>query len=126
MTRRFGIVPRALTSALIALALGAPALAEMQVLKGPDIEAAIAGNTVQGAMASGSRYTEFYSSDGEIRGDGYTGQWQVKDDQMCFQYAGEESPSCWNVGRMGDEVRWLKDGEVDGSGTLIPGNPLEF
>lgn len=99
---------------------------DMTVLNGAEIDAAIRGNTVQGTMASGTRYTEFYAEDGEIRGDGYTGAWHVDSDRMCFRYSGEESATCWSVGRIGDEVFWLRGEDIDGSGMLVTGNPNAF
>ncbi|MGF1527880.1 MAG: hypothetical protein ACFCBW_13980 [Candidatus Competibacterales bacterium] len=101
-------------------------MAQMQLLDGAEIETVMANKTVQGTMINGARYLEFYGANGEIRGNGYTGRWHVEGDQMCFRYRRERVPSCWEVGLMGDQVRWLKKDDVEGTGTVIPGNPYNF
>ncbi len=107
-----------------ALALALPALAPAQTpepLPGPEIRAAVSGNTVEGSMLASGRYTEFYAEDGTIRGEGYTGQWSIEGDAMCFDYG--EGPDCWQMGRAADEVVWIQDGEVGGTGRIVEGNP---
>jgi hypothetical protein len=89
------------------------------------IREAIVGNTVQGEMAMSGRYTEFYAANGEIRGKDYTGKWTIEGNQMCFQY-GDEPPSCWQVEIDRQNVTWLKDGQADGTGTIVPGNPNKY
>ncbi len=112
-----------LNLALAACLLAAPALAaEETLMTGPEIAAAITGNTVEGSMADSGRYSEFYAADGTIKAADYEGAWTVEGDAMCFQY-GETAPDCWQVGRAGDEILWVKEGEVLGSGTLRTGNP---
>jgi hypothetical protein len=114
-------------SRIIALSLvvaAGPALAQAPAT-GDAIKAAIAGNTVQGSMASSGVYTEFYAADGTIRGKDYTGAWRVEGDAMCFKY-GTDPEACWAVGLAGDQVAWLKDGKTDGTGTILPGNPNGF
>ncbi|MFY9239976.1 MAG: hypothetical protein WAO78_14110 [Roseovarius sp.] len=101
----------------------APAFAETPAT-GDEITAAISGNTVQGSMVEAGAYTEFYDVDGTIKGADYTGTWTVENDQMCFAYG--EAPDCWSVSIEGDMVSWIKDGAVDGTGTLLPGNPNNF
>lgn len=88
------------------------------------ITAAIAGNTVQGSMLEAGAYTEYYQADGVIKGADYTGQWNVKDDQVCFDYG--DGASCWSVRIEGDAVTWVKDGTDDGTGTIVSGNPNNF
>ncbi len=95
------------------------------LLSSAQITAQISGNTVQGSMADGSRYTEFYSADGTIRGNGYTGNWRVNNNQMCFKY-GEDPENCWSVEIEGDKVWWISGGKKDGTGTLVTGNPNEY
>lgn len=101
----------------------APAFAETMATSA-EITAAISGNTVQGSMVEAGAYTEFYDVDGTIKGADYTGTWSVEADQMCFAYG--EEPDCWSVSIEGDMVSWIKDGNVDGTGTLLPGNPNNF
>ncbi len=95
------------------------------LLKGDQIQQQIGGNTVQGSMADGSRYTEFYAADGIIRGSGYTGNWRINNNQMCFKY-GEDPENCWSVELEGDQVFWISGGKKEGTGTLVTGNPNNF
>ena len=110
------------TAAVLALT---PFAATADTLATADqITASIAGNTVQGSMLEADAYTEFYQADGVIKGADYTGQWTVKDDQMCFDYG--DGASCWSVRIDGDAVTWVKDGVDDGTGTIVAGNPNNF
>ena len=95
------------------------------MLTAEQIRALVAGNTVQGAMEATGPYVEFYQADGTIKGKDYTGAWSIDGDAMCFQY-GSDPKSCWQVARKGDEVEWMKDGKVDGTGTVAAGNPNKF
>ena len=114
---------RSLALALVAGAfLAAPALAAPA--SGPAIVAAIAGNTVQGDMG-GTAYAEFYAADGTIKGKDYAGVWSIDGDNMCFQY-GSDPAACWQVAKEGDQIQWVKDGKVDGTGTIVMGNPNNF
>jgi hypothetical protein len=92
---------------------------------GEQIAAAITGNTVQGSMIASGAYTEFYDSDGVIKGKDYTGKWRVNADTMCFQY-GSDPEGCWQVKITGDQVTWVKNGKDDGTGTIVKGNPNNF
>jgi len=115
------LIPK--TLALTAV-LAFPAIADTATLSGEEIRALIAGMTVEGAMLSSGPYAEFYAEDGTIRGEGYTGTWSVEGDAMCFDYGA--GADCWQVGNEGDEVLWIQDGEVGGTGRLVDGNPNEF
>lgn len=90
-----------------------------------EISAALAGNTVKGNMKASGDYEEFYAGDGTIRGDGYTGAWRVDGERMCFTY-GDNPEACWDVKIDGGQLTWLKDGEEEGSGEIIEGNPNDF
>ncbi len=92
---------------------------------GSEIRAAVSGNTVQGNMDSSGAYAEFYGADGTIKGDGYTGTWTVEGDTMCFAYP-ETPKECWSVEVNGDQVRWIKDGASQGTGTILKGNANGF
>jgi hypothetical protein len=111
--------------ALALLAAWPGTLVAAEPLKGGQIRALIAGNTVQGAMEATGAYTEFYAADGTIRGEGYTGSWTVEGDQMCFQY-GSDPKMCWQVAKSGDALQWIKDGKVEGTGKLVNGNPNKY
>ena len=92
---------------------------------GDQIRAAIADSTVQGNMDASGPYAEYYAPDGTIRGKDYTGQWSVEGDAMCFAYEGTPK-TCWNVELNGDQVRWIKNGASQGTGTLVKGNANGF
>ncbi|MFP4538025.1 MAG: hypothetical protein ACLFPA_06950 [Dichotomicrobium sp.] len=91
-----------------------------------EITDAVSDHTYQGAMSQpDSGFAEYYAPDGEIRGDGYAGQWRTEDGAMCFQY-GDKPESCFEVAITGPSMVMYKDGEIDGNGMLIPGNPNGF
>jgi len=97
---------------------------DMRLLSGDEIRAEIIGNTVDGQM--GTAFTEYYSPDGAIKGlsgEGrYEGRWSIEDDMLCFVYS--EPFGCRRIGLSGDIVSYItEDGEADGSGTLLKGNP---
>jgi hypothetical protein len=94
-------------------------------LNGEQIRAAISGNTVQGMMEGSGAYAEFYQNDGMIKADGYTGVWAIEGDAMCFQY-GSDPKSCFEVVKDGDLIQWIKDGKIEGTGTLAPNNPNNY
>ena len=114
-----------LWSAVAAALLAVAAAQAADKLKGQQIRAAVSGNTVQGTMEGTGAYAEFYQNDGVIKGDGYTGVWAIEGDAMCFQY-GSDPKACWEVVRDGDLIQWLKDGKIEGSGTVAPGNPNNY
>lgn len=100
-----------------------PALADMAT--GDQIKAAITGNTVQGSMDSSGAYTEFYAEDGTAFGKDYKAAWSVEGDTMCWVYEGTPK-DCWGVEVAGDQVKWVKDGKAQGTGTIVKGNPNNF
>lgn len=129
MVRRFS--GREITTAKMASAmlfsLLVPTLANAdEVLKAADVSAAVSDRTYQGSMSvAGSGFAEYYAPDGSIRADGYSGKWRVEDGAMCFQY-GEKPESCFDVRFNGPSMEMYKDGEIDGNGMLIEGNPNNF
>lgn len=94
-------------------------------LSGEQIRVVVTDNTVQGTMEDTGAYAEFYQGDGTIKGDGYTGIWAIEGDAMCFQY-GSDPKSCWEAAKDGDIIQWIKEGQVNGTGTVTPGNPNNF
>lgn len=91
-----------------------------------EIASAVSDHTYQGSMSKpGSGFAEYYAPDGTIRGDGYMGKWRTEDGVMCFQY-GEKPESCFEVTVNGPSMVMYKNGEIDGNGMLIEGNPHEF
>lgn len=119
-------MPRSvLAASIFAVSLaGVSAAQSPEPMAGEAISGVVSGNTVEGAMLATGPYAEFYDADGTIRGDGYTGTWSVEGDAMCFEYG--EGPDCYGVGQAGDEILWIKDGEVSGTGRLVDGNPNNF
>ncbi|HXV25447.1 MAG TPA: hypothetical protein VED46_14445 [Alphaproteobacteria bacterium] len=109
---------------ILSIVTVAPASAE-EALTGEQIRALVGGNTVEGAMEASGAYSEFYQADGTIKGKDYTGAWSIEGDAMCFQY-GTDPKSCWQVLGEGNQVQWVKDGNVEGTGTVVTGNPNNF
>jgi hypothetical protein len=110
---------KVLAACAFVLAAAGPAFA---AATGHEIRAAIAGNTIQGNMDASGPYAEFYDANGAIKGKDYVGQWNVEGDLMCFVYPNTPK-QCWNVDINGDQVRWIKNGASQGTGTIIRGNP---
>jgi imidazole glycerol phosphate synthase subunit HisF len=108
-------------TALVIMAV--PAAAELA--KRDAIKAAISGNTVQGNMDSTGPYAEHYGADGVVHGKDYKAQWSVEADTMCWVYEGTPK-DCWGAEIAGDQVKWVKDGKAQGSGTILSGNPNKF
>ena len=109
--------------------LAAPLVAQEQpkILTGPEIETLIAGNTVVGNMAAGGPYEEFYLPDGTLRGSNYDGKWNVVGDTLCFVYDETSPAQCWAASlTSAGEVLWLKNGVIDGTGVIQPGNPSQL
>jgi hypothetical protein len=106
-----------------AILVSCPAFAQ-DLANADAITAAISGNTVQGSMVSSGVYTEFYGSDGVIKGKDYAGKWSIEGDTMCFSYG--EAATCYGVRISGDQVTWVIDGKDDGTGTIVAGNPNGF
>lgn len=113
-----------LAAAAVAFALAGSATAADK-LSGAQIKATVAGNTVQGKMEGTGPYAEFYDKNGTIKGEGYVGAWTIEGDTMCFQY-GSDPKACYGVAKDGGGIQWIKDGKVDGTGTVAPGNPNNY
>lgn len=120
--------PRAAAAAFVvatfASALPAGA-AEPKPATGAQIRKAVSGNTVTGAMDASGRYTEFYAADGTVHGKDYRAKWTVEGDTMCWLYDGQPK-DCWQAAVKGANVKWIKDGKVQGTGTVLKGNPERF
>jgi hypothetical protein len=96
------------------------------MLSEQEILAQIIGNTASGASAKHG-WSEYYQSDGTIRGrtdDGpYQGKWTLSGSEMCFVYDDSGDVGCWRISVEGDEVTYHKKGKHDMTGTLVKGNP---
>ncbi|MES1924793.1 hypothetical protein [Salinisphaera sp. T31B1] len=90
------------------------------------IRARIIGNTVAGTMSPDSRYTEYYAPDGTIHGAGYTADWRIEGDRMCFDYDEAPTADCYSVRIQADAVEWHRGNEIQGKGTIVEGNPHDF
>lgn len=110
------------------LVFAAPAMAqEARTLSGAEIAALVSDNTVEGAMNASGPYRELYLPDGTIRGEDYEGRWSVVGDTLCFAYGESEEPDCWGATiSPSNEISWVRDGTVEGTGTIVPGNPNAF
>lgn len=97
-----------------------------QALTGEEILAAVSDHSYQGSMSKpGSVFVEYYAPDGSIRAVAYSGQLRAEDGAMCFQY-GDKPERCFGVTIEGPSMVMYKDGQIDGNGMLIPGNPNDF
>ena len=110
---------------LISLAGVGSAAEQMPLASGQQLKNAIAGNTVQGSMDGAGRYTEFYAKDGTVRSKDYQAKWTIEGDQMCWVYEGQPK-DCWRATIKGNSVKWVKDGKVQGTGTIVQGNSNRY
>jgi hypothetical protein len=113
-----------LSAAAVSVLMLSPAFAQ-DAAPADVILSTVIGNTVQGSMANGEAYIEFYATDGVIKAADYTGAWTLEGDKMCFAY--DDAPTCFAVSINGDQVTWLDDAMVSaGTGTILPGNPSNY
>jgi len=118
-------LPARMTGAVAALGLLVmPVLAD-EALTGDGLRALIVGNTVQGTMETTGGYDEFYRPDGTIKAATYSGTWSIEGDSFCTQ-VGADPRECWQGAKAGDEIHWLRDGKLDGTGKVTPGNPNNY
>ena len=97
-----------------------------------EISKTIVGNTMTGQAKDGCDYAEYYAPDGAIhgrseKGGAYEARWWLRkeDNLMCFKYGdGPFDAGCTRLSLTGDKVEFvLMDGTVEGSATLLSGNP---
>lgn len=86
----------------------------------------IIGNTVTGTMSPDSAYTEFYAPDGSIRGASYQASWSIDADQLCLNFDEAPQHDCYRVKIDGQSLEWHRQNEVQGTGTIVEGNPNNF
>jgi len=110
---------------LISLAGVVSAAEQTPLASGQQLKHAITGNTVQGSMDGAGRYTEFYAKDGTVRSKDYQAKWTIEGDQMCWVYEGQPK-DCWRATIKGNSVKWVKDGKVQGTGTIVQGNSNRY
>jgi len=114
----------ALVSLLVTTSLGHAADLP-QLASGGQLRKALSGNTVHGSMDSSGRYAEFYARDGTVRGADYQAKWSIEGDSMCWVYDGQPK-DCWRAAVQGKQVKWIKDGKAQGTGTIVKGNVNGF
>ncbi|MGH6959992.1 MAG: hypothetical protein ACREE7_05870 [Dongiaceae bacterium] len=99
------------------------------------ISKTIIGNTMTGQAKDGGGYAEYYAPDGVIRGQSekggaYKGSWWLRkeDNLMCFKYGdGPFDAGCARLALAGDRVDFvLMDGTMEGTATLLTGNPRKL
>jgi len=119
---------------LVLSALGSRA-EDQSFLTLDEISKTIIGNTMTGQAKDGGGYAEYYAPDGVIHGQSdkrgaYKGSWWLRkqDNLMCFKYGdGPFDAGCTRLSLSGDKVEFvLMDGTVEGSATLLPGNPRKL
>ena len=100
-----------------------------------EISKNIIGSTMTGQAKDGGSYAEYYAPDGAIRGQSekggtYTGTWWLRkeDSLMCFKYGdGPFDAGCTRLALSGDKVDFvLMDGTMEGTATLLNGNPKKL
>jgi hypothetical protein len=125
---------RAGTLAVVVLGLSAVGLRaeERSFLTLDEISKTIISNTLTGQAKDGSGYAEYYAPDGVIhgqseKGGAYKARWWLRkeDHLMCFKYGeGPFDAGCTRLSLSGGKVEFvLMDGTVEGSATLLSGNP---
>ena len=115
---RFGNI--GLLAALVALGFTGLTAAEPTMLSEDQIKNTIAGNT----LSEGSKWAEYYWSNGAIARKSYRGEWSAKGSTVCFDYAGTKYDGCYQMAVEGDKVRlYSKDGDLKRDLSLIKGNP---
>lgn len=111
--------------AFVAGSVSAPTLTSAAEMSSKaEIMAAVSDKTYQGSMLEDS-FVEYYAPDGSISGKDYSGKWRVEEGKMCFAY-NNNAETCWGIVINGPAMTLYKDGEVDGNGILIDGNPNNF
>lgn len=122
----------ALTLAVLLLSAVGLRAEEQSFLTLDEISKTIIGNTMTGQAKDGGGYAEYYAPDGVIhgqseKGGAYKGSWWLRkeDNLMCFKYGdGPFDAGCRRLELTGDKVDFvLMDGTVEGSATLLTGNP---
>jgi hypothetical protein len=114
-----------LVFSFLALATMAQAADTPPLATGEQLRKAVSGNTVQGSMDGSGRYSEFYAADGTVRSRKYQAKWSIEGDSMCWVYDGQPK-DCWRAALKGTSVKWVKDGKVQGTGTVVRGNSEKY
>jgi hypothetical protein len=125
----------ALALAILGLSASGLRAEERTFLTLDEISKSIIGNTMTGQARDGGSYAEYYAPDGAIhgqseKGGAYKASWWLRkeDNLMCFRYGeGPFEAGCVRLSLVGDKVEFvLMDGTVEGSATLLSGNPKKL
>jgi hypothetical protein len=118
------MVRRILIVALLAAATVSTAAADWKALKGDEITALLSGNTVKS-----SSFTEFYASDGTVRGveggEKYSGSWRIEGDKLCVHFPQFNYKDCMTVQKDGTAYRMVAKDKKPKI-TVVSGNPEDF
>ena len=62
-------------------------------------------------------WVEYYDPSGEIRGKddehgSYKARYELKGDQICFDYPGDDSDWCGQISMRGNRIDYIEDGEI--------------
>ena len=114
---------RGLAIVLGGLVFSQPAFAQEQKLTGVEIEMALSDHTLQGSDENSNVWRQIFQKAGAtyyaVNGGQSQGVWQVRGDQYCSQWPPNESWTCYDL---------LRDGEnfifVSGSGQRTTGKLL--
>ena len=79
--------------------VGSPGAAEtVPLMKGPEIERRVAGNTLTGTYKDGTSWRAYFNTDHQVHvldGDRkLQGSWQVTGDRLCLDYPGTQDDWC--------------------------------
>jgi len=102
-----------------------PARKQGGPLTGAEITALVSGNTVKGP-----KFSEYYASDGSIRGreiedtdEEYQGTWHVEGDQLCIAFPSHDYRSCVSISRDKSSEYDFADAGRHSKRTIVAGNP---
>jgi hypothetical protein len=101
------------------------------VLGAADLKAKVVGSTLRGEYPNHVKWSEFYDQSGEIRGKDddqgtYTARYTLDGNKLCYDYPGNDADWCATISLQGDDVQFLKGGELVNftiNSKLAPGNP---
>jgi hypothetical protein len=109
-------------------------------LTGSEVRELVSGNTVEGRYINRSgTWADYHAPEGIVssfdNGSGYLGTWEIRDDEICYDYSDEPIPNCLEVAEKdGSYVHFLANGPYRGNlggewTGVTPGNvknlPLE-
>lgn len=99
-----------------------------QKMSGPEISAALVGNSLDGADKDGPFIIHYATSSSMkivYQGRIESGVWRIKGDQYCRRWEtfGGGKERCVDFYRKGDRIDWVRKGRVTDTSVLVSGNP---